>query len=80
MQVIQSLSEEDRALLESKLERQKNWREAFQRVIEVRDEINAYRGGKPLDPSPEEIIWQMREERSEELMRSCFPQFYPEES
>lgn len=89
VQGILSLSEEERALLESKLEpvllelklkRQKKSQEAFQQLIELGDKINARRGGKPLDPPPEEIIQQMREERTEQLMRSGFPQFYPDES
>lgn len=78
-QIINTLSKEERALLEEKLKKP-DWREVMKQINEHRSEINARRGGKPFDPPPEEIIHQMREERIEELMRAGFPQFYPEES
>ncbi|MBW4445824.1 MAG: hypothetical protein KME38_02810 [Spirirestis rafaelensis WJT71-NPBG6] len=73
--IIQSLSQEERTLLDKKL--QKSDRQAaFQRLIELGDKINTRRAGKPFDPPLEDYIRQTREERNEqhdELMRSCFP-------
>ena len=77
VQIIQSLSEEERGLLDEKLKKS-DARTAFQRLIELGDKINARREGKPFDPPLEDYIQQTREERNEqhdELMRSFFPKF-----
>ncbi|MBW4480183.1 MAG: hypothetical protein KME54_25935 [Tolypothrix brevis GSE-NOS-MK-07-07A] len=74
-QIIQSLSKEEKALLDEKLKKS-DGQAAFQRLIELGDKINARRAGKPFDPPLEDYIQQTREERNEqydELMRSCFP-------
>ncbi|MBF2006688.1 MULTISPECIES: hypothetical protein [Chlorogloeopsis] len=74
-QIIQSLSQEERALLEEKLKKL-DGRAAFERLIELGNKINARRGGKPFDPPLEDYIRQTREERNEqhdELIRNCFP-------
>lgn len=78
-QIIQTLSPEERALLEKKLQKP-DLSNLQQRIEQRASKINAYPKDKPLDPLPEEIIHQMREERTEELMRSSFPQLYSEES
>lgn len=74
VQVIFSLSPEERALLEERLHRKTDWRETLQNMQELGDKITARRGGQPLEPPPEEIIRQMREERAEQLMNNCFPE------
>ena len=43
-----------------------NWRETFYKITELSQTIKERREGVPL-PSPEEIIRQMREERSEHI-------------
>ena len=73
MQVILALPPEERTLLEERLHRQTNWRETLQEIDKLQVQIKADRGGKPLDLPVDEIIHQMREERTEELMRACFP-------
>ena len=78
VQIIQSLDPEEQALFEEKMKKPQNDRqEAYQKLIEVRDEIFARRGGKPLDISTEDIaegIRQMREERTEQIMAAIsFP-------
>ena len=73
VQVILALSPEERTLLEEKLHRKTNWRETLERIDKLQAQIKADRGGKPLDLPVDEIIHQMREERTEELMRACFP-------
>lgn len=76
VQVILSLSQEERALLEERLHRQTNWCETLKKIDELRSAIHAEREGKPFDPPLEEYIWQTREERTQqqdELIRSCFP-------
>jgi hypothetical protein len=84
IQVINSLPEEDRAFLEEKLVENKHKREHFtssewqkirSRILEKSKESSLRRGGKPLEPSPEETIRQLREERTEQLMQACFPDY-----
>lgn len=75
VQIIQSLSQEERMFLDEKLKKS-DARAAFQRLIELGDKINARRGGQPFDPPLEDYIRQTREERNEQhdqLMRSSFP-------
>ena len=76
IEVINSLPEEDRTFLEEKLEEKKherehfsssNWQKIRSRILERGKESSLRRRGKPLDPSPEEIIRQLREERTEQL-------------
>ncbi len=42
---------------------------------ELGDKISARHGGKPLEPSVDEIFHQMREERTKQLMQACFPDY-----
>ncbi len=71
-QIIQSLAPEEQALLEEKLKAtpQKDWQQSYQQLIELKEKIFARRDGQPLSPEPDEIIWQMREERTTEIMQS----------
>ncbi len=43
------------------------------RILKRSQAIFERRGGKPFDPSIDEIIHQMREERNQQLMEACFP-------
>ena len=74
VQVINSLSEAEKNLLQEKLQRQSDWEQQRSRIIERAKKIHARRGGQPFKPSVTEIIHQMREERDEQLMQACFPQ------
>ena len=74
VQVINSLSSEEKKLLEEKLQHQSDWEKQRNRIIERAKKIHARRGGKPFKPSVTEIIHQMREERDEQLMQACCPQ------
>jgi CHASE3 domain sensor protein len=74
VQVINSLSEEERNFLREKMQPQSDWEKQRSRIIERAKKIHARRGGKPFKPSVTEIIHQMREERDEQLMQACFPQ------
>ena len=71
-QIINALTPEEKALLEEKTTSNKN-QEAYQKMLEVREKIVERRGDKPLDIDVSEMIYQMREERSQELMDACFP-------
>ena len=73
-QIIQTLSEEERILLESELHPQQDWETAKKRILERNQKIYQQREGKPLEPSIDEIFYQMREERSDELMQASFPE------
>ena len=74
VQVINSLSEEEKKLLEEKLKPQSDWEETLERIEARRKKIHARTDGKPFEPSVTEIIHQMREERDEQLMQACCPQ------
>ena len=76
VELVLSLTPEEQALLEEKLKAkipQANWLEEYQKLLDVRTKILARREGKPLEPTPEELIHQMREERTSQLMQACFP-------
>lgn len=82
LQVINSLPEEDRLLLETRLEQKKqkqvfdsssDWETTKARIIARSQASLLKRGGQPLTPSPEEMIRQQREERTQQLMNACFP-------
>ena len=74
VEVINSLSEEEKNLLQEKLQRQEDWGKQRSRIIARAKKIHARLGGKPFKPSVTEIIHQMREERDERLIQACFPQ------
>ncbi len=74
IQVINSLSPEERNLLEEKLKHRSDWEKMRSRIIERGKIIRDRNQGKPLSPSVSEIIHQMREERDEQLMQACFPE------
>ena len=74
VEVINSLSEEEKNLLQEKLQRQENWEKQRSRIIARAKKIHARRGGKPFKPSVTEIIHQMRSERDEQLIQACFPE------
>ena len=82
VQVIQALEPEEQQLLEEKLHRTNNTRPptggdpqaAYKRIKAIRSDIFARRGNQQLEPSAAELIQQMREERTEQLLRSSFPE------
>jgi hypothetical protein len=65
VQVINSLSEEEKKLLEEKLQPESDWEKQRSRIIERAKKISDRNQGKPLSPSVTEIIHQMREERDD---------------
>jgi CHASE3 domain sensor protein len=73
VQVINSLSSEERTLLQEKLQRQSNWEEQRSRIIKRGKKISDRNQGKPFKLSVTEIIHQMREERGEQLMQAFYP-------
>jgi hypothetical protein len=71
VQIIESLTSEERQLLEARLDRKKNWKFSKERLTQLHTQIAARRGGKPLNLSTEDIveqIHQMREERTQQIM------------
>ncbi|NEP82515.1 MAG: hypothetical protein F6K39_32855 [Okeania sp. SIO3B3] len=72
-QVIRSLPEEERTLLETELQRKYQKQNILQKLQELGDKIQKRRGKKALEITPEELIIKMREERTEKLMKVCFP-------
>ncbi|NJO97154.1 MAG: hypothetical protein HC764_14960 [Pleurocapsa sp. CRU_1_2] len=73
VQVINSLSSEERTLLQEKLQRQSNWKEQRSRIIKRGKIISDRNQGKPFKPSVTEIIHQMREGKDEQLMQVFCP-------
>ena len=71
-QIIRSLPAEERALLETELQTKSQGKNPLQKIQELGDKIQKRRGGKALEITPEELIRQMREERTEQLMKVCF--------
>jgi predicted phosphohydrolase len=72
-QIIKTLSKEEQILLESELHPQHDWETIKKRILERNQKIYQ-REGKSLETSIDEIFAQMREERSQELMQTCFPE------
>lgn len=75
VQIIESLTSEERQLLEARLDRKKNWEFSKERLTQLHAQITARRGGKPLHLSTEDIveqIHQMREERTQQIMDASF--------
>ncbi len=73
-QIILSLPEDERTLLDSELKPKPDWRETRANIINRGAAIQARRSEKPFEPSVDEIIHQMREERTEQLIQACFPE------
>ncbi len=89
VKVINSLSKEEKNLLQEKLQCQSDevglaeeasaacddrWEKQRSRIFARAKKIHARRSGKPFKPSVTEIIHQMRQERDEQLIQACFPQ------
>ncbi|MGL6339535.1 MAG: hypothetical protein ACRC80_10385 [Waterburya sp.] len=78
VKVINSLSSEEKNLLQEKLQLQLDcddrWEETLERIEARREKIHARLSGQLFKPSVTEIIHQMREERDKQLMQACFPQ------
>jgi hypothetical protein len=71
VQIIESLTEQERQLLTASLDRKKDWQITQQRLSQIHDQITARRGGQPLNLATDivvEQIHQMREERTQQLM------------
>lgn len=77
VQIIQSLSLEEQALLEEKLKPRSNWEEQQQKLQEIHAQIAARRGEESLDLGLADYIQQCRDERTaqqDELIREVFGQ------
>ncbi len=72
-QIIRSLPEEERTLLETELQGKYQKQNTLQKLQELGDKIQKRRGKKGLEITPEELIIKMREERTEQLIKVCFP-------
>jgi hypothetical protein len=73
--VITHLSPEEQTLLQQKLARKKVSQDAqqnYQELLQLRGEIFLRRQGKPLTPSPDDVLYQLREERDEQLISAAF--------
>ena len=71
--IIRSLPAEERTLLETELQDKYQKQNTLQKLQELGDKIQKRWGKKTLEITPEELIIKMREERTEQLMKVCFP-------
>ena len=72
-QVIRFFPEEERNLLETKIQHKYQKQNTLQKLQELGNKIQKRRGKKALEITPEELIIKMREERTEKSMKVCFP-------
>ncbi|NJL40768.1 MAG: hypothetical protein HC899_31535 [Leptolyngbyaceae cyanobacterium SM1_4_3] len=75
VQVIQSLTLEEKALLEEKLKPRSNWEVQKKKLQEIHAQIAARRGEESLDLGLADYIQQGRDERTaqqDELVRETF--------
>ena len=75
VQIIESLTDEERQLLNTNLDRKKNWQDTKQQLTQLHTQIATRRGGQSLNLGTEEIteqIHQMREERTQQITDACF--------
>lgn len=70
VEVINSLSSEERNLLQEKLQHKSDWDATLKRIEARREKIHARHDGQPFEPSVTEIIHQMRDERDEQLIQA----------
>lgn len=78
-QIIQSLSEEERILLEVELHPQSDWETVKKRIIKRGKDIKQNLEEKGLTLSIDDVFEEMREERSEQLMQVCSSKIFQEE-
>ena len=71
---IQALSPEERALLNQKLTQPSNWQSLRPRILANAQAIQKRRSSHPLEADIDAIIYQMREDRDEQLMTGLFPE------
>lgn len=64
-QVIRFFPEEERNLLETKIQHKYQKQNTLQKLQELGNKIQKRRGKKALEITPEELIIKMREERTE---------------
>ncbi len=73
VQIIQSLTPEEQALLSTKLKLKNNLQEEYQKLLQLRARVFTRRGEKPFDPALDEYIQITRDERTaqqDELIRN----------
>ena len=61
-EIIRSLSEEERTLLETELQAKPNWEITRERILKRGKAIKQRWAGNPLTPSIDDIFYQMRGE------------------
>jgi hypothetical protein len=69
---IKALSPEEQELLNQKLTNQSNWQNLRSTILANAQAIQQRRNGQTFEPSIDEIIHYMREERDRELMAGWF--------
>ncbi len=73
VQVIEALSEEERSLLQAKLDRRQVWKLNQQRLSTIHKRIRQQKGGHLQDVPIEDLIHEARQQRDEQEMKVCFP-------
>ncbi|ELS00241.1 hypothetical protein [Gloeocapsa sp. PCC 73106] len=83
VQIIDSLSSEEQTVLIENIKAKKtqqNRQRNYQKLLKLKTLIFGHRSGTTIQPTPEKIIDQMREERTETLIKASFPESYQSNS
>lgn len=66
------MSTEERELLNQKLTHQSNWQNLRTKILADAQAVQQRRNSQTFEPDIDEIIYQMREERDEQLTSGLF--------
>ncbi|MBU7582821.1 MAG: hypothetical protein KAF91_07900 [Nostoc sp. TH1S01] len=69
---IKALSTEERELLNQKLTYQSHWQNLRPKILANAQAIQQRRNGQYFDPDIDQIIYQVREERDQQLLPDSF--------
>ncbi|OCQ98234.1 hypothetical protein BCD64_13050 [Nostoc sp. MBR 210] len=69
---IKALSTEERELLNQKLTNQYHWQNIRTKILANAQTIQQRRNGQHFDPDIDQIIYQVREERDQQLLPDLF--------
>ncbi|GJD17077.1 hypothetical protein RIVM261_020330 [Rivularia sp. IAM M-261] len=67
------MSIEEQELLNQKLTHQYNWQNLRTKILADAQAVQQRRNGQVSEPDIDQIIYQMREERDEQLISGLFP-------
>lgn len=66
VQLIQSLTPEEQALVKAKLQPQEDWQSEYQKLLQLKRKVFARRNNHPFDPPIEDYLYLARDARTAE--------------